>query len=312
MHHNDAPDLDPRTDITDLFAFQKPGDPTKSILIFNVNPEAPTRADSFDPLASYELKIDTNADFEPDIAFHILFASLDDGQQTATVYRATGAAAQDAGPVGEVVIQQAPVSLGREAQITTAGSYQFYAGLRSDPFFADPVGFQNNMQWTGQDFWAGKNVLGIVIELPNSALGPNPQVGIWARTLIRMHGKLTPVNQVGRPGNNVFRGTAALNTTALAQQRRLFLPQYMAMFQSFGYDEAEATALAMEWLPDMLRYNYTSAAGYPNGRQLTDDVADNVGRIIIKGEVTGNLVGPHTDYLADFPYLGPPHSEAMP
>jgi hypothetical protein len=28
MHHNDDPELDPRHDITDLFAFQKPGDPT--------------------------------------------------------------------------------------------------------------------------------------------------------------------------------------------------------------------------------------------------------------------------------------------
>jgi hypothetical protein len=37
MHHNDAPGLDPRTDITDLYVFQKPGDPSKSILILNVN-----------------------------------------------------------------------------------------------------------------------------------------------------------------------------------------------------------------------------------------------------------------------------------
>ena len=48
MHHNDAPNLDPRTDITDLYIFQNPGDPTKSILILNVNPEAPTRANAFD------------------------------------------------------------------------------------------------------------------------------------------------------------------------------------------------------------------------------------------------------------------------
>src|SRR5512139_2496289 len=97
MHHKDAPDLDPQTDITDLFAFQKPGDPAKSILIFNVNPEAPGRAGAFDPLASYELKIDTNGDFEPDIAFHILCSSPVSGRQFASVYRATGSAAQTTG-----------------------------------------------------------------------------------------------------------------------------------------------------------------------------------------------------------------------
>ncbi len=93
MHHNDAPDLDPRTDITDLYAFQKPGDPAISILILNVNPEAPAHADAFDPRASYELKIDTNGDFKADIAFHVLFSPLAGGQQAATVYRASGAAA---------------------------------------------------------------------------------------------------------------------------------------------------------------------------------------------------------------------------
>ena len=75
MHHNDAPNLDPRTDITDLYIFQNPGDPTKSILILNVNPEAPTHANAFDPQASYEFKIDTNGDFEAEIAFHVLFTN---------------------------------------------------------------------------------------------------------------------------------------------------------------------------------------------------------------------------------------------
>ena len=53
MHHNDAPNLDPRTDITDLYIFQNPGDSTKSILILNVNPEAPTCTSS-EPLGQRE------------------------------------------------------------------------------------------------------------------------------------------------------------------------------------------------------------------------------------------------------------------
>ncbi len=307
MHHNDTPDLDPRTDITDLYVFQKPGDPTKSILILDVNPEAPTRADRFDPEARYEFKIDTNGDAQAEVAFHVLFAAADDGGQTATVYRVTGAPAQEAGPVGEVVIHQALVSFGRGTPISTEGPYRFYAGLRSDPFFADPIGFQNNMQWTGHDFFSDKNVLGIVLEAPNSTLGPNSQIGVWARTMALVHGALSPVNQVGRPGNNVFRQGADTNATPPAKQREIFLPQYVAMFQALGYSEAEAVTLAREWLPDILPYDYTRQAGYPNGRKLTDDVADNVADLMTRGKVTTDLLGPHTDYLADFPYLGPPH-----
>jgi hypothetical protein len=305
MHHNDAPD--PRTDIADLYVFQKPGDPSKSILILNVNPEAPTRADAFDPEASYEFKIDTDGDFEAEIAFHVSFMTLPDGQQTATAYRLIGPAARGTGPEGETIIQHAPVSFTRDPHITTDGGYRFFAGLRSEPFFADPDGFGNNMQWTGRDGWAGKNIFGIVLEAPNRALGSHPQIGVWGRTMALVHGTLTPVNQMGRPGNNVFRQGSDTNTTSPAQQREMFFSQYVAMFKGFGYTEAEANRLALEWLPDILPYNYTSAAGYPNGRQLTDDIVDNVVEIMTGGKMRDDLVGPHKDYLTDFPYLGTPH-----
>ncbi len=50
--HPDAPGLklpnmDARIDITDIFAFQKPRDANKSVLVFNVHPVAPRFADSF-------------------------------------------------------------------------------------------------------------------------------------------------------------------------------------------------------------------------------------------------------------------------
>jgi hypothetical protein len=151
---------------------------TLSILILNVHSEAATPTNAVDPQASYELKIDTNGDFEAEVAFHVLFAFDGSGHQTATVYHTNGANAQASGPIGEVIIQQAPVSIGHEVQITTAGAYRFFAGLRSDPFFADPVGFGNNMRWTGHDYFADKNVFGIVLEVPNSVLGANGQLGI--------------------------------------------------------------------------------------------------------------------------------------
>jgi len=40
-----SPSGDPEADITDIYIFQKPGDPAKSTLILNVNPLAPTLAD---------------------------------------------------------------------------------------------------------------------------------------------------------------------------------------------------------------------------------------------------------------------------
>ena len=307
MHHNDAPNLDPRTDIADLFVFQNPQDPARSILILNVNPEAPTRADTFDPQASYELKIDTGGDFEAEIAFHVLFTTLENGGQTATLYRATDVAARGTGPVGEIIIQDAPISFAQEAKITTRGAYRFYGGLRSEPFFADPDGFVDNMRWTSKDGWAGKNIFGIVLDVPNSDLGPQPQLGIWGRTMALVHGVLSPVNQMGRPGNNVLRQGADTNTIPPVQQREDFFSQYLATFKTFGYSDTDANRLTLEWLPDILPYNYLNADGYPNGRKLTDDIVDSLVEIMTLGKMKDDLVDPHTNYLAEFPYLGTPH-----
>lgn len=147
----------------------------------------------------------------------MLFTTVDAAQQTATLYRATDARAQNTRPVGEAIIQNAPVSFTKETRITTKGEYRFDAGFRSEPFFADPTGFFNNPQWSGQDFWAGKNVFSIVLDVPNSDLGPQPQIGIWGRTMAMVESILTPVNQMGRPGNNALRqGAADTNTTPLA------------------------------------------------------------------------------------------------
>jgi hypothetical protein len=51
-----------RVDICDIYAFQKPEDTNKSILVLDVNPVAPTYADSFASEAVYELRVDTNPD----------------------------------------------------------------------------------------------------------------------------------------------------------------------------------------------------------------------------------------------------------
>jgi hypothetical protein len=70
-HHYSGPDFgfphgDARLDLTDLYAFSKPGEAGKSILIMNVHPSAvvnppgPTTREPFAPAASYEFKIDTN------------------------------------------------------------------------------------------------------------------------------------------------------------------------------------------------------------------------------------------------------------
>src|SRR5215469_1001254 len=189
-HHASGPNFtfpqgDARLDLTDLYVFPKPGDAAKSIVILNVhpsfslNPPGRTTSEPFAPGALYEFKIDTNADAIADICYSTQFRFNAEGKQVATLRRTQGARAAGAGDQGEVILDEALVSGGNEALVTNAGYYSLFAGWRSEPFFFDVNGNFNHMQFTGNDFMADKNVCGIVLELPNAALGPH-EVGIWA------------------------------------------------------------------------------------------------------------------------------------
>src|SRR2546422_6673142 len=129
-HHYSGPDFgfphgDARLDLTDLYAFPKPGDPRKSILIMNVHPSAavnppgPTTAEPFAPEALYEFKIDTDGDAVADIAYRVRFSSSA-GTQTATLRRVEGAQAAATGDAGLALVEGAPVSTGAGARVTEA------------------------------------------------------------------------------------------------------------------------------------------------------------------------------------------------
>src|SRR5882757_2858866 len=144
-HHYSGPDFgfpqgDARLDFTDLYAFPKPGETGKSILIVNVHPSAgenppgATTAEPFAPEAVYELKIDTDGDAVADIANRVPISSSKGGSQTATLRHVEGAEAAGTGDGGQTLVEGAPVSTGREARVTETGDYRFFAGWRSDPF----------------------------------------------------------------------------------------------------------------------------------------------------------------------------------
>src|SRR6476619_1224228 len=275
-HQYSGPDYgfphgDARLDLTDLYAFPKPGDAGKSILIMNVhpsvrdyldgeNPLGPTTAEPFATEALYELKIDTDENAVADIAYRVRFSSSEGGTQTATLRRVEGAQAAGTGDGGQAIVEGAPVSTGREAQVTQAGDYRFFAGRRSDPFFFDVQGAVNNLQFTGEDFFADKDICGIVLEVPNGVLGPKA-VSLWARTLI-------PADGAGGRWVQADRGARGSQTPFLAGEQNeayragepaddaRFVPVFAhALEHTGGYPPEEARRVAATLLPDLLRYD---------------------------------------------------------
>jgi hypothetical protein len=323
-HHYSAPNFafprgDARLDFTDLFAFPKPGDPGKSILIMDVhpsvgvNPPGPTTAEPFAPEALYEIRIDTDGDAVANIAYRARFAPSGGGAQTATLRRAEGAQAAGMGEGGQVIVEGAPVSTGREAQVTRAGDYRFFAGWRSDPFFFDG-GAPN--KFTGQDYFADKDICSIVLEMPNAALGPR-KLGLWARTLVAVDGAgggWVQAERGARPSQTPFltgEQNDAYRAGEPADDARFVGVFAHALEHLGGYGPEEARRVAGTLLPDLLYYDPTRPASFPdNGRALSDDAADVFLAIITNGKVTGDKIGPHRDLLAEFPYLGPPHQSS--
>ena len=307
-----SPNMDARVDITDIYAFQKPGDASKSVLILNVNPVAPTLADSFASEAVYELKVDTNGDAIAEIAYRFTFSPKEQGMQRATVRRVSEESARGNSNEGDILFQNVPVAFDAEVSIAESGEYCFFAGMRSDPFFFDLEGFKNGMKFTGEDTFLDKNVFSIVLELPNSALGSNPRVGIWGRVLIPKDGNpFFQIDRMGRPLVNVaFTKDGDKNTfnrIEPTQDRELFTEKFTDLFASSGRSAEDARQIALSLLPDILDYDYTSPAGYRNGRTLTDDIIDIQLALLTNGAVTEDKVGPHQDLLATFPYVGTPH-----
>src|SRR6202030_846358 len=188
-----------------------------------------------------------------------------------------GAEAAGLGDSGQLIIEGAQVSTGPEARVTEAGDHRFFAGWRSDPFFFDTRGALNDLQFTGDDFFIEKDVCSIVLEIPNSALGPK-RVGLWARTLDGVGGVWVQADRGALPAQAVFLVGSEREAYLAGEPANdaRFIPVFAhALEHAGGYAPEEARRAAGTLLPDMLSYDPMRPASFPsNGRTLTDDAAD--------------------------------------
>ena len=321
---------DQRLDLCDLYAFQSPADANRTVLILNANPNA----DALHPDAIYRLAIDNDGDLLNDMAFSYVFSEPVNGKQTVDVYFATGEDSRSSEAVGEKIFSGVEVSFGTEPNIATSGDITFFAGARSDAFFFDFDGIKNLFDtsgnrnftepriggpspWTGVDSNTEANVFSTVIELPTDRIGGTPGFKIWGRCSLRVDGVLEHVDRAGHPSVSSFFNTddtkLEYNASEPVNDRARWLDQFVHLMGHTGdYTREEAIAeIDREGtLPDMLSFDPSKPAKYPNGRVFTDDVIDYRLAFLSKGDIPPTGLAPHTDTLDEFPYLGPPHSTA--
>ena len=297
------------------------------MLILNANPNA----DALHPEAIYRLAIDNDGDLLNDIAFSYVFSEPRDGRQTVDVFMATGDEARKVEPAGEKIFAGVEVSFGPQPNIAASGDITFFAGARSDAFFFDFDGIKNLFDisgkrnftephlggpspWTGVDSNTEANVFSTVLELPTERLGGNPDIRIWGRCSVRRNGELVHVDRAGHPSVSSFFNTddtkEEYNASEPVNDRDRWLDQFVHLMGHTGNYTREEAIAAIDTegtLPDMLSFNPSQPAKYPNGRVFTDDVINYRLAFLSKGDIPPTGLEPHTDTLDEFPYLGTPH-----
>jgi hypothetical protein len=321
---------DQRLDLCDLYAFQSPADPARTVLILNANPNA----DALHPDAIYRLAVDNDGDCLNDWAISYVFAPPVNGRQTFDALIATGPQARSAEAAGTKVVDGGDVSFGAAPHVITSGSYKIFAGSRSDAFFFDYDGINNlfdtsggrnftaphlggQSPWTGTDSNTDANVFSTVIELPTSELAPGPDIRIWGRCSVRRDGRLLHVDRAGHPSVSSFFNAdetkEEYNASEPARDRQRWTDQFVHLMGhtgNYSRDEALAAIDAEGLLPDMLTFDPARPAQYPNGRVFADDVINHRLSFLSKGDIPPTGLKPHTDTLSEFPYLGNPHPKA--
>jgi hypothetical protein len=279
-----------------------------------------TMGNGFHPDAVYRFNIDTDGDQLADVAFSFTFSEVTGGRQIATARYATGSDARMREPGGEVLIEATPVAFDGTSTPVQAGRCRLFIGKRSDPFFADAEGVLHwlvdgqagDFQWTGKDTFGGANILSIALEVPSDMLGPGPTFGAWVAITLRRDGTLVQMDREGNPSFNPILNPDWIkdkfNASDPVDDVKNHLKPLTDTLERHGYGHDEATTAALTLLPDILRYDSTKPAHYPNGRVPTDDVFSARMVFMVHGQASPQSIKPHADLLAEFPFLGVPHA----
>jgi len=327
-YHLDAPivKLNHALDITDIYAFD--GENSKNtVLVVDVAPLAGVvSGTSFSTSGSYRMNLDTNGDYVADTVYTTTFSAGGRDHKQAVTLKRNGTTIAT-GYTGNA--------------IQVAGGGKLYAGKRDDPFFFDLAGYNQlkDSGYTdasgltdspGTDFFAGTNILTIVLELPDSAIGAS--ANYWASTY---NGSNTLIDRMGKPALNTvfidpFKTDATkkddYNGTAPSDDVATWHDQFVAVLEFFKNSPTTANAIAGLLLPDVLHIDTANLgkstgtsftgdkAGHPlNGRTLAEDVID-FELFVVTGGLDGHaiLTTDHVDsndaaFPGTFPYLAPAH-----
>ncbi len=194
--HADAPKVTGKsTDITDLYVFQG-ANTNNLVFVGNVQglmSPATTATATFDENTMIEFKIDDNGDNVEDQVIQCVYKGGQMYIYGPVKPAQTGLAATVVG-TASVVVPVTPYSATTPITATGSTGITAFAGPRDDPFFFDlnqfhkiTGGTATGFLPTGNDTFAGTNVMSVVVEVPKSMFtSTTGKIGVWMQTHQKM------------------------------------------------------------------------------------------------------------------------------
>jgi Domain of unknown function (DUF4331) len=339
-HHFDTPTAreDPRINVCDFYLFR--GRPGFAVMAMTVNPNAgQSGPDSFREEGLYAFRFDLDADAREEVSFKVRFGAVfhsgneDDAHaQSFEVRRASGPTAAS-GADGELI------AAGQTGRVVEAESgLKAFASLAPDLFAGDaaalgqfrtaffekgtfhPEAFQNR-----KNFFAGRNVTAIVLEVPTSMIG-NGRVRGWATASLCGHAPEVQVSRWGLPLiTNIFMPDPTMredfNHAAPVEDISRFSAQIADVAARLTRLAGSATdpdgygrALGQRICPVTLPYELDTEANFGvagfNGRGLADDVMDVILTLATNTPLSDGVAPDRNRMRDEFPYFGEPFANA--
>ena len=187
---------------------------------------------------------------------------------------------------------------------------RLFAGVRSDPFFADATAPSTaSMDRAGR--LRRQEHTSIALEVPSDMLGAGPEIGVWATIgrAPRRHpgsrwtaaGTRRSTRSSTPTGRRTCTTPGSPPTTWPITWSRGPRPSWKTRLPARGGRGGRPAGAARH-----PRYDRTKPATYPNGRTLPTTSTAARFAWLTNGRVAPDGLKPHDDLLSEFPYLGPP------
>jgi hypothetical protein len=340
-HHFDTRPAtrDPRFNVADAYLFDAA--PGRTVMAMTCSADAALSAPvTFHPAALYEFRFDTTGNGHDDTSFQVRFAepmerAEHSPRQEFTVHYVTGVDL-DVDPTQYIVGERVfSAELNTPARV---GAVDGFAGLVGDLWAADAFAlttmlnafyanrrFDETASANRCNFFARRNVIAIVLEVPNAFIGDG-QVAMWSSISLYRDDVKAQISRSGipffaqlflssrrQPLVGHYNQVGPVRDIELfADPVRRFVAEFSALAGLGRISQPYAAGVTQRLIPTVLPYTVGSEAMFTtetvNGRPLRADTFD-VMVSLAAGRTLGAGVVPAVSELRDaFPYFGQPYT----